>query len=234
MPRAVKTVPGDARRVVGYVRASTDRQDLGPEAQREALASWCAGKGAQLVAVHEELGVSGGTAIDKRLGLLAAVDALQPAGAGVLLVARRDRLARDVVAAAMIERLVERAGARVLSCAGEGDGDSPEGLLMRRIVDAFAEYERAVIRGRIRAALAVKKSRGERVGDIPYGHRLAADGRRLEPEPGEQTVLGVARQLRASGAPLRTIGEQLAAQGLRPRSGGSWHPQTLANILRGA
>ena len=232
MPRKTIAAPGNPARVVGYVRASTDRQDLGPEAQREALARWCAGKGAQLVAVHEELGVSGGTPIEQRTGLLSAVDALQPAGAGVLLVARRDRLARDVVAAAMIERLVERAGARILSCAGEGEGEGPEGLLMRRIVDAFAEYERAVIRGRIRAALAVKKQRGERVGDIPYGYRLAGDGRRLEPEPGEQQVLGVVRQLRATGATLRVIGEQLEGQGLRPRSGGRWHPQTLANISK--
>lgn len=45
---------------------------------------------------------------------------------------------------------------------------------MRRIVDAFVEYERLVIRARTRAALTVKRSRGERIGGIPYGHQLAA------------------------------------------------------------
>ena len=44
-----------------------------------------------------------------------------------------------------------------------------------RMVDAFAEYERAIIRARTRAALAVKRGRGERTGEVPYGFRLAED-----------------------------------------------------------
>src|SRR5690606_20526464 len=102
--------------------------------------------------------------------------------AGLLLVTRRDRLARDVVKAAMIERLAARHGARVVSAAGEGEGDDPASSLMRRMIDAFAEYERAILKARTKAALAVKKARGERVGSIPYGKRLGSDGRTLEDE----------------------------------------------------
>lgn len=61
--------------------------------------------------------------------------------ADVLLVAKRHRLGRDVLNVVMIERLVERRGAWVISAAGEGsDDDSPTGKLMRQIIDAFAEY----------------------------------------------------------------------------------------------
>ena len=49
---------------------------------------------------------------------------------------------------------------------------------MRGIVDVFAAYEREVIRARTRAALGVKRARGERTGEIPYGYRVAA-GRAL-------------------------------------------------------
>ena len=45
-----------------------------------------------------------------------------------------------------------------------GNGDGPEHALPRNIVAAFAEYERALIRARTRAALAVKRARSERVG----------------------------------------------------------------------
>jgi DNA invertase Pin-like site-specific DNA recombinase len=72
----------------------------------------------------------------------------------------------------MVERLVERAGARVCTADGIAAGESPEALLMRRIVDAFAEYERLAIQARTKAALAVKRSRRERISrQPPYGWR---------------------------------------------------------------
>lgn len=230
--------PADPRKAVGYLRRSPrgdgDTQHLGPEAQRAALERWAAAAGVELVAVHEDLDVSGAAPLDRRPGLLAALDALGAHGAGVLAVAKRDRLARDVVAAAMVERLAERAGARVVSAAGEGtDGDAgdPAAMLMRGIVDLFAQYERAVIRARTRAALAVKRGRGERTGSVPYGFRLAADGRSLEADPAEAEAVALARTYRAAGLTLRAIGERLAARGILPRSGRAWHPGTVARIV---
>ena len=49
---------------------------------------------------------------------------------------------------------------------------------MRDIIAAFAEYERAIIRARTKAALATKKATGERYCcNAPFGHRWASDGR---------------------------------------------------------
>ena len=50
----------DPKVVVGYVRVSTDEQALGPEAQLQAIHSWCDAEGATLAAVHDDIGVSGG------------------------------------------------------------------------------------------------------------------------------------------------------------------------------
>ena len=157
----------DPQRVIGYVRVSNGDQQLGPEAQRVALEQWCAAHGGQLVLTCTDRGVSGGAALDQRPGLLAALAAIKKLAAGVLLVAKRDRLARDTLVAAMVERLVERAGARVCTADGMAAGDGPEPLLMRRIVDAFAEYERLTIQARTKAALAVKRSRRERISREP-------------------------------------------------------------------
>lgn len=219
---------------MGYVRVSTDEQHLGPEAQRAALDRWAIREGAELVAVLVDVGVSGAAPLDKRPGLVAALDALEAHGAGVLLVAKRDRLARDVVAAAMVERLAERAGARVVSAAGEGtdggDGD-PAAKLMRTMIDAFAEYERALIRARTRAALAVKRTRGEKTGGAcPFGFRLAGDGRTLEADPEEARAVDRARALRAGGVAMRTIAERLNADGV-PCRGRRWHKTTVVRLL---
>lgn len=225
----------DPAKAVGYLRVSTEDQREGLEAQRAALVRWCDANGVELVAEYVGHGISGGAPLDKRPALLEAVEALAEHGAGVLLVAKRDRLARDTMAAAMIERLTERAGARIVSADGVGSEDTPEGLLMRRLIDAFAEYERAVIGARTRAALATKRNRGERVGQIPYGYTLAGDGVRLEQDPTEQRIVALVLALRAEGLTLRAVGEALADAGYKPRGRARrWHPQTVANIERGA
>lgn len=229
---AVKTLA--AAVVVGYVRVSTEDQNLGPDAQRAALEAWATAHGAELVAVFEDLGVSGATPAADRPGLLAALGAVADLEASVLLVAKRDRLARDVVEAAMTERLAARSGARVVSAAGEGtdgDVDDPSGLLLRRLVDAFAEYERAMIRSRTKAALAVKKSRGELVGSVPFGYRLAEDGKTLVEVPEELEAVRVARELRAAGLSYRATAEELEARGFVSRNGRRFAPTQISRFL---
>jgi DNA invertase Pin-like site-specific DNA recombinase len=221
---------GNPRTAVAYIRVSTDEQQLGQDAQRAALERWCAGNGVTLAAVHVDQGVSGAAALDDRPGLIDALAAVATHQAGVLLVTRRDRLARDVVLAATVERLAERSGARVVSADGAGNGDTPEAQLMRTVLDAVAQYERALIRARTRAALAVKKKRGERTGQVPLGHTLAADGTHLAAHPDEARAVARVHELRAAGASIRGIAKQLATEGITPR-GATWHPTTVARVL---
>lgn len=219
-------------RAIGYVRVSTERQELGPKAQRDAIREWAKRSNVELVRFAEDLGVSGGSPIDKRPGLLDAVDALSTDNAGLLVVAKRDRLARDVVVAAMVERLAQRVGSRIVSADGGGNGadDDPGALLLRRMLDVFAEYERAIIRTRVRAALAAKKRRGEMTGKPPYGFRLAEDGKHLIPDVREQRIVEVVRARRAAGATYRSIVSELQEQGLSTRGGGRWYPAQVRRI----
>jgi DNA invertase Pin-like site-specific DNA recombinase len=130
---------------------------------------------------------------------------------------------------AMVEAGVKRKHARIVSAAGEGtDSDEPSAILMRRMVDAFAEYERLLIGARTKAALAGKRSRGERIGSIPYGYQLAEAGQLVECSS-EQETIKLVRMLRGSGLSYRKIADELTARGMRPR-GSSWHAQTIKNI----
>jgi DNA invertase Pin-like site-specific DNA recombinase len=136
----------------------------------------------------------------------------------------------------MIERLVAKRGARVISAAGEGtESDDPAGLLMRRLIDSFAEYERLIISARTRAALAAKRRRGERVsGIVPFGYRLAADGRTLEAHTPEAEALATIHGLRAEGRSLRAIADTLNAAGVPTRARTPWRFEYVRNLLRGA
>jgi DNA invertase Pin-like site-specific DNA recombinase len=232
-----RTIPGNPAIAIGYLRASTDEQHLSPDAQRAAIERWALSAGVQVVAWHLDQGVSGGAPLDRRPGLLAAVESLREHHAGALVVAKRDRLARDVVLCAMIEQLASRQGARVVSAAGEGttgDDNDPSAQLMRRLVDAFAEYERALIRARTRSALQVKRGRNERIGTVPFGFQLAADGVRLEPLPSEQAVVDRCRALSASGLSTRAIASALQLEGTVGRSGHALSQTQVSRLLRAA
>ncbi len=131
----------------------------------------------------------------------------------------------------MIERLAERKGARILSAAGEGtEGSDPASMLQRRILDAFSEYERLIIGARTKAALKAKRARGEAAGNVPFGYNLNADGRTLDANPQEQTVLGILRELRHAGYTLRAIAAELNAQGFTTRRGSAWRHEYVARL----
>jgi site-specific DNA recombinase len=223
-------------------RVSTDEQaesGLGLAAQ-EAACRLCAGRlGLELVSVHADEGVCSVDPINKRPALLEAIASL---GKGdVLIVAKRDRLGRDPIVVAMIEAAIRRRGARIVSAAGEGtDGDGPADVLMRRIVDAFGEYERLVIKARTKAALQVKKGRGEKCGGpCEFGFergpdKIGAGGRAIKTVvecPAEQKALVLMRTLRADGWKLQAIADELTRLGIQRREGAAWEHSYLSRIL---
>ena len=164
-------------------------------------------------------GVSGGSELEDRRGLIAAVSSPRTHGAGTLVVAKRDRLARDVAVSVLIERAVKESGARIVSADGNGNGDGAADAFLRAILDAAVAYERELIRARTRAAMAVKRAKGERSGKILYGLALAEDGHHLVEDGFEQSVIGRVRALRTEGRAITQITKALDALGLHTRTG---------------
>jgi DNA invertase Pin-like site-specific DNA recombinase len=226
----VRKRPADPRLAVAYIRVSTDEQRLGPEAQRSAVEAWATREGIHVAAWYVDQGISGGSDLGDRPALVAAVGELRALAAGVLVVAKRDRLARDVYVAATIERAVAMGGARVVSADGTANGDTPADAFMRTILDAAAAYERALIRARTKAALAAKRARGERSGAVPYGYR-AVEGGRLEADDTEQAVLAIVTELRAAGLSHRRIVSELRARGLVSRAGRPFAKTQVGRML---
>jgi len=218
----------DTTKAVAYIRVSTEEQHLGPEAQLAAIELWATRQGITVVAVHRDLGVSGATPLADCTGLMAALEDLRVHGAGLLVVAKRDRLARDVMKSAMAEARAESLGARIVSAAGEGDGTDPAAKLMRTIIDAFAEYERLIISARTKAALAVKKTKDERIGGIPYGFS-SVDGK-LVPNDDEQRVILRAKELSSQGQSMRGICATFLTEGVVFRNF-SWNSPAHADRL---
>ena len=83
---------------------------------------------------------------------------------------------------------------------------------------------------RTRDALQHKRRQSERVGNIAFGYCLAPDGKHVEPDPGEQTVLTDIRELRGSGISLRRIAATLNGRALTTRRGTAWRLEHVARI----
>jgi DNA invertase Pin-like site-specific DNA recombinase len=217
------------KKAVAYLRVSTDReaQALGIQAQRTALESWAIRDGFEICEWFEEE-VSGGASLDRRPVLLRAIAALGDHRAGLLVVQRLDRFSRDPLTAAMAELQAQRLGARVVSADGMGNGDDPGSRLMRDVGLAAARFERAMIAARTRAALAVKKARGECTGTPPYGWKTGADGKTLEAENGERETVRRLCSLREQGWPYRQIRDEARRLGITSRAG---KPFTLRGIF---
>jgi DNA invertase Pin-like site-specific DNA recombinase len=219
---------------IAYLRVSTDQQadsGLGIEAQRASVMSAAARLGLAVQEVYVDAGTSGALALTSRPVLMQAVAALHRGD--VLLIAKRDRLARSVYEVAIIDRLIKKQGARIVSSAGEGtENDDPASVLFRGLLDLFAEYERLIGRARTKAGLAVKRARGERTGQLPFGFQMAADGDHVEKNPVEQDRIARIWALKATGRSTRQIAGDLNAAGLTTRRGTPWRYQYVAAALR--
>jgi site-specific DNA recombinase len=77
-----------------------------------------------------------------------------------------------------------------------------------------------------------KRAKGERVGTVPFGYQVAADGVQLEADVHEQAILRRIQGLQAADWTLCRIAAALNAEGLQTRRGTPWRFQYIAAALR--
>ncbi len=223
-------------RFVSYLRVSTEgqgRSGLGLEAQRQAVAAHVAQAGGDLVAEYRE--VESGKRAD-RPQLAAALASCRTRRA-VLLIAKLDRLARN---ARFLLSVVEGSGeAGVVFCDLPTVPAGPVGKFLVTQMAAVAELEAGLTSQRTRAALAVAKARGVRLGNpspTPATAAMAAAARQARSRlvaDRAADVLAVLRQVQAGGASsLRAIAAELHARGvLTPAGKAKWSPAQVQRLL---
>ena len=192
-------------RVIIYTRFSPQRNGSDSESN-EVQAAYCeehAAKGGhEVVAIFREAETSGGGEGADRPKLWEAIDRL---GRGdILLVWRRDRLARNVYLSECINRAVEACGAKIEAVTGDIDGDGPEQKMVRQILASIAEYERKITALRTKFAMMHHQRKGKPMGSVPpFGYRIV-DGR-LEPVDDEQKAVSAILEKYAEGMPSLDI-----------------------------
>jgi len=218
---------------VSYIRVSTTKQaqsGLGLEAQEAAIAAFCAQQGLDIAGSYSEVETGKGhDALDRRPQLAAALAHARKLKAPVV-VAKLDRLGRDVH---FISGLMAN---RVPFIVTELGIDTDPFML--HIYAALAQKERALISARTKAALKAAKARGVKLGNPDAQEALvAARARRW----GDTTVnraaaLKAIEEIRASGvASARGIARELTARRVPTATGSSiWAAAQVQRLLRAA
>jgi DNA invertase Pin-like site-specific DNA recombinase len=215
---------------VAYYRVSTQRQGrsgLGLEAQRTAVARFAEAESITLLAEFTEVETGkGADALDRRAQLAAALATAREAKCPVL-VAKLDRLSRDV---AFIAGLMAQ---RVPFIVAELGADADPFML--HLYAALAEKERRQISERTRSALASRKLRGTKLGNPTSAGQAAAAGRDVQTRAADQfaeTIRPVIASLRKAGVTsLRGIAIALNNRGVRTVRGGEWQVSNVRNVL---
>ena len=210
-------------RFVAYYRGSTDRQGrsgLGLDAQREAVAGQVSRAAGEIVADYTE--IESGKRAD-RPELRAALAEAKRTRA-TLIIARLDRLSRNM---AFIANLMH---ARVdfIAC------DNPHATrLTLHILAAVAEHEREMISPRTKAALAIAKGRGVKLGNPrpALARQRAAATHRNRADRFASTVRDTIGGMAAKGMSLRAIARELDRRGVPTARGGVWQAVTVRAVL---
>lgn len=217
-------------RGIAYYRVSTaaqGRSGLGLAAQQAAVREFCQRE--QITVLDELTEIEtgkGADALERRPLLAAALAAAQRAGAYVV-VAKLDRLSRDVgfVAGLMAHRvpfLVAELGRDV----------DP---FVLHIFAALGQKERELISQRTTAGLAAAKARGVLLGNrtnLPAARALGCTSMRQNADAFAARVRPAVEPMLAAGLSLREIARRLEAMRVPTARGGRWTGVQIASLAK--
>lgn len=214
---------------IAYYRVSTAKQGLGLDAQAAAAERFAASRGGRILASFEEK-ESGKN--DHRPQLAAAIQACK-ARKAVLLIAKLDRLSRNVAFLFQLKDRLAAAGVEVIAA------DMPEVLqntLMLSVMAGMAQHERELISSRTKAALAALKASGKKLGrekgaDTSHARAVSAAVRTAAAQAENEKHCRTVTALYRAGTSLSEIARIFNAEGKTTPRGSAWTATAVRRVL---
>lgn len=163
---------------------------------------------------------SGRLGPDKRPGYRALLEAVESGTATSVYSYSLSRLGRSVAELARLIDLCDRQHVAVRLVADNIDTTTASGRLLANVLGSVAQFEAEVAGERVRASVAVRRARGERVGAAPFGE---GDG------DAEAAVLAAFAEAHSFSGAARLLNER----GIAPRnSTRGWWPSSVAVVVK--
>lgn len=230
------------RRCYGYIRVSTDKQALSPEAQRRTIEEaakrldlridgWFQDAPTQNPDGSWNDAQSGKIPLAERKAGRELCDRLRKGD--VLIVAKVDRAFRRLSDCVLMLDRWERLGISLVLCDFPmlSDLDNPWGKAMVQLVAIFAEIERKLISQRTKEGMGVRKRKGQATNQFPgYGFKWEKKwdpdaGKRVKTriaDPDERTTMQQIVKWRLDGYGWDAITDHLHKHGVVTRKGTRW------------
>ena len=206
--------------IIGYCRVSSDKQvDVGMslEVQEFQIRKYAELYEIRLGEIIVDAGESARSL--KRPGMQRIIELMDSGLCSGVLVVKLDRLTRSVKDLChLLERYFFK-NKVLISVQEKIDTNSAMGRMVMNVVMSISQWEREATSERTRAVLQHKKAKGERVGNIAFGYKLALDGVHLEEHLREQEILEAVTLMRKSGMTLNEISKDVRLRGYQSRNG---------------
>lgn len=181
-----------------YLRVSTDEQTT--ENQQRELTEAASRAGWEITAVYRDEGISGAKGRDKRPGLDAMLKDATRRKFDVVMAWSVDRLGRSLQDLVGMLTEIHAAGIDLYLHQQAIDTTTPAGRAMFQMMGVFAEFERAMIRDRVKAGMARAKAGGAKFGRPKIDEQL-----RLQIRDSLSAGLGIGKVARTYGVGTLTV-----------------------------
>jgi DNA invertase Pin-like site-specific DNA recombinase len=187
--------------------------------QRAAIAAYAKAARYELVGEYADEGVSGADLIEGREGFKAMLARIAGNGVRVVIVENASRFARDLTTQELGFRYLQSLGVTLIAADSPDTfvSDGPTATMVRQILGAVSQFEKAGLVAKLKAARDRKKAATGKCG-----------GRKSLAERSPEAV-ALARRLAKEGKTLRAIASELAAAGHLAASG---KPYAATAIMR--
>ena len=218
--------------LAGYIRVShrSSKNFVSAGAQRDEIDAFCTLHGHHIATWHDDLDEPGTKA--PQPGLEQALARIEASKTDGIVVAKLDRIAPSMAAAAAALRRVDDAGGRLVSVEEKFDTGTPTGKFALHMILALAQLEVDRIRDTWARAQESAVNRGVHIASrLPTGYRRGADGR-LEPVESAAPAIADLFRRRAAGASWKELAGILEGAGIvGPYGGTAWTTGAVRKVI---
>src|SRR5262245_8175198 len=220
------------KKAVAYLRTSSaanvGNDKDSDKRQMTAITTFARANGYEIVGTYYDAAVSGADPVTNRDGFTEMLRRLATNGAKTIIVESPDRFARDLMVLLVGHDLLKAQGITLIPTTAPNyfAEDTPTAVLVRQVLAAIAQFEKASTVAKLAAA---RKRKRESAGKC--------EGRKSHAElrPGLVALVKKLRRRSPKGGQrsLRAISTELAGQGHVNAKGRPFNPASLAAMLRG-
>ncbi len=207
---------------MGYIRISprgSNYDGVSLEVQTAAIKAYCAFKGWNLVGVYGDKFLSGKN-IKDRPGLNAVLLMAEDKAFDAVVCYKLDRFSRNTIELLDTVTFLEDRGLIFASVSEEINTRSATGKFFLTMLGALGQMEREQVSERTKAALHLKKIRGEVISRCdPYGFRRVGKSKKLVKSDRDWECYKRIKELREGGVPYTAFSDILYSEGYRNRLG---------------